>query len=241
MRSLLVINFILLLFNISNSQDVSTELKLNHKDSLFIHIDKSKDHYDSKIIEKMYIKQISENLKPFNFHVVICSYKTDKQYGSFVVLYKSDNFMLQRISKDYIDLDIEGRLCTDLRITFADYNNDKYKDFCISFAAEYSGNTCYNLFYVYDIITNEYKECSYLNKMFYDVCIFYDQNKNEFFEGGTSGPIGGYSNIYHWNGTTYELYAKEESHAEGDNLIFTREELNNKRWNVVRRDTTSLH
>lgn len=221
-------------------------LEFNDDDSLYIHVSKFSEGYDSEVQEYYFRMQLTNNpqdprIIDIRYALSIFPGKNYRDYGSFVVLYKelNDTSSVKRIQEDSIELSLDNLSLYSPQFGPADINFDGYRDLIISFSSTTAGTREFNRFLVYNPTKREFAEDTALTSMFYNDAIYINGEKQEISCGGNSFHGWGY-NRYKWNGRTYELYAREgaSDNSEGTARIYKREELVNGVWKIVKEDTS---
>ena len=220
-------------------------LKLNHDDSSYIHqsILPSED-FHSEIVDKFYRRNIDQRHFIIDFRTVLQIYPTDNDeyFGTYSILYKNvfDSMGVYRIHQDSIEILLGMRDLSSPEVEFVDFNYDGFLDIIVSFITTPSGGRANNCFWRFDSTKSIFVNDNDLNSKFFDASITLFDISKEIISGGEPGTNDSYSEIFRWNGTTYEQYAQEISQRYLDYLISTRKELINGEWVIVKHDTTSL-
>lgn len=224
-----------------DSSYVLYQLKLNKSDSTSLHLYSRDNDYLIDNLNKLNIKNKSGNISTYYIRSILSAIYSDSNYsftGSFLILYINSGkpSKIERIFKDSVEIYFGGLESIEPQIFFGDLNFDGYKDFYVSFVENTIGCNSINSFYLFNPDTHKFVESSVIHFE----SMSFDEDTKEISTGDRIGAISYWGEDYRWNGSKYELYAKEKTDYNDDAslIISTREELINGKWKVVRADTT---
>jgi len=216
-------------------------LKLNSIDSLSLHLNSTDRNYLIDEIKRINVKDKLGKISPFYIRSILSALFLDSVYsvtGSYLILYVNfkEPSKVERIFEDSIEIYFGGLEGVVPQIIFGDLNFDGYKDFFVSFVENTVGGNSINSFYLFDPDTYKFLEDCTINFS----SMSFDEDAKEISTGGRIGAISYWGEDYRWNGSKYELYAKESTDYSEDLrfIISKREELINGVWILVWADTT---
>jgi hypothetical protein len=216
-------------------------LKLTSSDSIKLHLDINDNNYLIDEINRIDTKNKTGDISTYFMRSILSAVYSDSDYsvtGSFLILYVNAEKpnKIERIFVDSIEIYYGGLEGVEPQIFFGDLNFDGYKDFYVSFVENTVGGHSINSFYLFNPDTHKFAESS---TMHFESMSF-DEDAKEISTGGRIGAISYWEKNYRWNGSKYELYAKENTDYNEDAslIISTREELINGDWKIIRVDTT---
>jgi len=231
----------------SNSTTVDTLLicellKLSSEDSLMMHLYNDVDYFNYSHKEIISLCPIKNDSITFYIRTIFSRYSGRDDYddlGSFRILYKSMNndSKIFKIAKDSIEIFIGSLDYYKTEQIIADINFDGFKDIILSFTQNTTGRNGLNHFYIFNPKIGQFIFDEQLNSLFFEQEIYIDISSKVISTGGRYGIIGFSGRDYRWNGSTYELFASNETVRKGDVMLYIHKEFHNGKWKVVKTDT----
>ncbi|MBI5214310.1 MAG: hypothetical protein HY960_00995 [Ignavibacteriae bacterium] len=219
-------------------------LSLTKDDSLSLHYANSDTMVKSRNINDLRREAIADDSLQYYIHTItntLDSKHSIFDYCSLIILYSKVESLsnVYKIQIDSIEVSTGALSMFEQSMQVIDVNYDGYKDIIISFTENTAGNVGNNWFVTYDSKQQRFYLDSSLTAMFGRQDIYIDTENEQITTGGRVG-LNKYSHSeYQWNGTMYELSAKESSEStdDGKATVEIRKELINGQWQIVKQDT----